>query len=61
MTINDLKNLGASVEEGVMRCAGNESFYLMLVPKALDVSRYDALEKLWRRRISRRPSRRRMP
>jgi hypothetical protein len=45
MTINDLKNLGANVEEGVMRCAGNETFYLMLVPKALDVSRYDALEK----------------
>jgi len=45
MTINDLKNLGANVEEGVMRCAGNESFYLMLVPKALDEARYLALEQ----------------
>ena len=45
MTIDDLKNLGANVDEGVARCAGNATFYVMLVPKALEISRFEMLDR----------------
>lgn len=31
ITIDDLKNYGANVEEGLSRCMGNEALYLKLV------------------------------
>ena len=40
MTVDDLKKLGADTEEGIKRCAGNEAFYMKLVPMALDESKY---------------------
>ncbi|MCR4597619.1 MAG: Hpt domain-containing protein [Acetatifactor sp.] len=45
MTIDDLRNLGANVDEGVARCAGNATFYVMLVPKALEISRFETLDR----------------
>ena len=45
MTVDELKNLGANTEEGIQRCAGNEAFYLKLVPMALDESKYSDLKK----------------
>ena len=35
MTIDDLRNFGANVDEGLARCFGNESFYLRLVGMGL--------------------------
>ena len=45
MTVDELKKLGADTEEGIKRCAGNEVFYLKLVPMALDESKYSDLKK----------------
>ena len=44
MTIEQLERLGAGTEEGVKRCAGNEAFYLKMIPKALETERYKKLE-----------------
>ena len=35
LTIETLKEFGADVNEGLNRCMNNESFYLMLIGKAL--------------------------
>ena len=35
LTIEDLKNFGANVEEAMDRCLNNEAFYLKLVEKTL--------------------------
>ena len=35
LTIDKLKSFGADVNEGLTRCMNNESFYLMLIGKAL--------------------------
>ena len=43
MTVAELKALGADTEDGVKRCAGNEAFYLKLVPKALEEGKYTEL------------------
>lgn len=45
MTVDELKKLGANVEEGIARCAGNEAFYLRLVPKALDEGKFQELDQ----------------
>lgn len=35
LTIENLKNFGADVDEGVKRCVNNENFYLKMVNKAV--------------------------
>jgi len=45
VTIKELADLGADTNEGVKRCAGNEAFYLMMIPKAIDAGRYKNLEE----------------
>lgn len=45
MTIEMLAELGANVEEGVKRCAGNEAFYLKMISKALEAERYNSLSE----------------
>lgn len=42
-TIEDLKNYGANTDEAVSRLMGNESFYLMLIPKIFDDKSFEAL------------------
>ena len=44
MTVEQLKDFGCNVEEGLGRCMNNESFYLMLVNKFIattDLSKLD--------------------
>lgn len=45
LTVDDLRNFGANVDEGIMRCMGKENFYLMLVGKVLDDKRLTVLEQ----------------
>ena len=45
ITIDALREFGADVEEGLTRCMNNESFYLMLVGKAIDDKRLEQLEE----------------
>ena len=45
LTVDNLREYGADVEEGLKRCMNNESFYLMLVGKALDDNRLGQLEQ----------------
>lgn len=42
-TIEDLKNYGANTDEALSRLMGNESFYLMLIPKVFDDKNFEAL------------------
>ena len=42
-TIEDLKNYGANTDEAVSRLMGNESVYLMLIPKIFDDKSFEAL------------------
>lgn len=42
-TIEDLKNYGANTDEAISRLMGNESFYLMLIPKIFDDKNFEAL------------------
>ena len=44
MTIDDLRNFGANVDEGLARCFGNESFYLRLVGMGLSDANFDRLK-----------------
>ena len=44
MTIEQLKNFGCNVEEGLNRCMNNESFYIMLVNKFLTTTDLSKLE-----------------
>ena len=44
LTIDKLKEYGADVNEGLNRCMNNESFYLMLIGKALADNRLEQLE-----------------
>ena len=44
LTLENLKNFGADVDDGLARCMNNENFYLMLVGKTLNDNRIDALE-----------------
>lgn len=43
LTINDLREFGADVDEGLGRCLNNEAFYLRLVGKAAADANYDKL------------------
>jgi len=45
ITLESLRNYGANTEEGLARCMNNESFYLMLVNKALADNKLDLLEQ----------------
>lgn len=45
LTIETLKEFGADVNEGLNRCMNNESFYLMLIGKALADNRLEQLEE----------------
>ena len=45
LTIEQLKSFGANTGEGLERCLNNESFYLGLIPSALDRTLYEGLEK----------------
>ena len=44
LTIEKLREYGAKVDEGLMRCLNREDFYLMLVGKALEDNRLPLLE-----------------
>ena len=43
MTIEDLKNYGANVEEGLGRCMKNEALYLRLVKMSMDETYFKQL------------------
>ena len=45
LTIDALKQFGADVDEGLERCLNDESFYLMLVPSALEKDNYDKIQE----------------
>ena len=45
MTTEFLRNWGANVDEALVRCLNNESFYLMLVGKALQDANFDRLKE----------------
>jgi len=44
ITIGKLNQLGCDTSEGLSRCLGDETFYLSLIPMALENSKYEALE-----------------
>ena len=45
ITIGSLKDFGANTEEALTRCMNNESFYIMLVNKAIADNKLDQLEQ----------------
>lgn len=45
LTIDKLKSFGADVNDGLTRCMNNESFYLMLIGKALADNRLEQLNE----------------
>ena len=45
LTIDSLRNWGANVDEALVRCLNNESFYLMLVNKAMQDAHFDELKE----------------
>lgn len=45
LTIESLRDFGANVDEGLIRCMGKEEFYLMLVGKVLADDRLTQLEQ----------------
>ncbi|MBO6137063.1 MAG: Hpt domain-containing protein [Lachnospiraceae bacterium] len=45
LTIKQLESFGVNTKEGLERCLNDESFYLGLIPSALDQSSYSALEQ----------------
>lgn len=44
ITIDGLKKLGVNTDEGIMRCMGNEQFYLRLVNMIPDEKSFDSLK-----------------
>ena len=44
MTLDDLREYGANVDEGLARCLGNEEFYLRLVASLKGDAGFDALK-----------------
>ena len=44
LTVDKLRDFGANVDEGVMRCIGKEEFYLMLVGKVIGDKTLTSLE-----------------
>ncbi|MBQ1535550.1 MAG: Hpt domain-containing protein [Ruminococcus sp.] len=45
LTTDKLRQFGANVDEGLMRCMNKEDFYIMLVEKVRQDSKLDILEK----------------
>ena len=45
LTIDKLREFGADIDEGLVRCMGKEDFYLMLVGKAIEDERLSLLEE----------------
>ena len=45
LTIDDLRQYGANVQEGMERCMNDESFYLMMVNMTLDEKNFDRLSE----------------
>ncbi|SCY44846.1 Hpt domain-containing protein [Lachnospiraceae bacterium XBB2008] len=45
MTLDELRGLGVSVDEGLGRCMNNEDFYLKMIGKFLSDDKIDALGK----------------
>ncbi len=45
LTIDFLKEYGADVESGLLRCMGSEEFYLMMIGKALEDTNYSVLRE----------------
>ncbi|MBP0976922.1 MAG: Hpt domain-containing protein [Oscillospiraceae bacterium] len=45
LTIDDLREFGADVDEALVRCMNKEDFYLLLVGKALDDMKLSQLEE----------------
>ncbi len=45
LTIEKLKNYGADVDEGLMRCMDKEDFYLMLIQAAISDNRLPKLRQ----------------
>ncbi len=44
LTVEKLRAWGANVDEALVRCLNNESFYLMLVNKAMQDASFDKLQ-----------------
>lgn len=45
LTLDKLRDFGADVDKGLMRCMNKENFYLMLVNKSLDAIKLSELEQ----------------
>ena len=45
MTIDDLRDYGANVDEGLTRCLNNKDFYIKLVNMAIADNKIEQLEK----------------
>lgn len=45
LTLDKIRNFGADVDEGLVRCMNKEDFYLMLINKALADNRLPELEQ----------------
>ncbi len=45
LTIDKLREYGANVDEGLTRCMKNESFYIMLIGKAVEDKKLPLLEQ----------------
>lgn len=45
LTIDNLRSWGANVDEALVRCLNNETFYLTLVNKALEDPAFERLEE----------------
>jgi HPt (histidine-containing phosphotransfer) domain-containing protein len=45
MTVDNLRDFGANVDEGIRRCVNNETFYLTMVQKALNDKSFDQLNE----------------
>lgn len=43
LTIGDLRDFGADVDQGLSRCMNNEAFYLRLVPMAVNDAGFEKL------------------
>ena len=45
MTVDNLRDFGANVDDGIKRCVNNETFYLTMVEKALKDKSFDQLNE----------------
>lgn len=44
LTVDDLKQFGCDIDDGLTRCMGNEAFYFKLIGKVIDDKNFQALE-----------------